>query len=214
MTSHQGPKDDHDIIAQFQKDWSDARAANDPNAPFCTLATVDHETGFPKMRTVGLREIDAEKGTFLLLVNQKSPKLHELKTSGGKFELMTFWQQPNMLQYRIAGDKWSLLEEDDVRERWKGKPKMAQLLDHYYEHYQGQSTVLDGRESFLDTMKALAQEYADKEVPFPSSIPTGLVLSPTVIEEWRGSPTDRLHERYLYTRPASGMQWNKQALVP
>ena len=62
-----------EIYTKFQSDWAEAKEARDPNAPFCTFATVD-ENGFPRCRIVGLREIDVDKGTFMLFGNATSPK--------------------------------------------------------------------------------------------------------------------------------------------
>lgn len=198
-------------LEDFKQSWTKAKEAKDPNAPFCTLATVT-EDGFPMTRTVGLREVDDEKGTVLLFINDTSPKYRQLEATS-KFELLCFWNNPDMIQYRMRGDSWKTLDDQDMEQRWRNKPKTSQLLDYYYSHCQPQSSVLrGGRQEFVETMRKLKEEFKDKEVPF-QPIATGLVLELQEIEEWRGSPTDRLHERYMFQKTASG-SWEKKTLVP
>lgn len=194
-------------LAQFRYDWTQAQQANDPHAPFGTLATVTDE-GFPTARVVTLREVNVEAGTFLIFSNDACPKYRQLEASS-QFELVFFWTTPSMIQYRVRGNTWKKL--DDMKERWTNKPKSSQLLDYYYTHHQPQSSVCR-RDEFLDTMQHLKEEFADREVPFQSTA-TGIVLEPNEIEEWRGSVSDRLHERYLHRKTDTG-QWQKHALVP
>mmetsp|Transcript_2243 Transcript_2243/g.3241 ORF Transcript_2243/g.3241 Transcript_2243/m.3241 type:complete len:250 (-) Transcript_2243:237-986(-) len=236
-----------DIFSHFQKDWTSAKDANDPNAPFCTLATVLQQRThtnddsndissitIPRTRTVTLREVDAEKGSIVLYINKESPKYAQLQQStddvggscGGAFEILTFWTSPAMIQYRLSGTSWSTLDQDTMKDRWRFKPKTSQLLDYYYIHHQAQSSVLNrsggGREGFVKTMTNLTEEFANKDVPF-QPVATGLILHVTEIEEWRGSVTNRLHERYLYKRKTTlesckekedSPKWQKQVLVP
>lgn len=217
-------QNDQDSLRQepfegFLKDWAAAKESKDSNAPFCVLATVTKD-GFPRSRIVGLREVDGDIGTILLFVNDASPKFRELQATN-KYELLTFWTHPDMLQYRIRGTKWTRLTTKKMEELWAKKPKTSQLLDYYYTQCQPQSSSLNNNESdavsgrvdFVKTMKKLQLEFAEKDVPF-QSIATGLVLEPNEIEEWRGSETDRLHERYLYKRLGNSLSWQRESLVP
>ena len=221
------PDKDHDEMPpfeQFMEDWAAAKEHKDPNAPFCILATVDGE-GFPRTRIVGIREVNLEKESIMLFINDTSPKFRELQATN-KFEVLIFWQKPRMIQYRLRGIKWTRLEQSKMEELWKKKPKQSQLLDYYYTHHRPQSSSLagksdSGRTEFVETMQSLQKEFleGDKEIPF-QSIATGLILEPNEIEEWRGS-SDRLHERYLYKkmitiggRDSTTVSWKKETLVP
>lgn len=200
------------ILSRFQSDWSAAQQAKDPNAPFCTLSTVDSD-GFPRSRIVGLREIDTTTEAFLVFGNKTSPKFQDLAATS-KYELTTFWTKPTMIQYRISGHVWRTLDDQEMESKWHKKPKRSQLLDYYYTHYQPQSSVLEGgRAQFLETMEQLKQQFANKPIPVQPTN-AGLVLEPFRIEEWRGDVVERLHERYLYQKTERARQWQKQTLVP
>ncbi|CAB9508859.1 Pyridoxine/pyridoxamine 5'-phosphate oxidase [Seminavis robusta] len=213
-TNNEASNMGHDPLSQFLSDWAKAKEAKDSNAFFCTLATVT-EDGAPELRMLALRGVDAARGTFLIETHDSSPKFHQLKANG-KWSLLTFWNQPIMMQYRIKGTGITLLDATEMEERFQKKPKSAQLLPLYYANHQAQSSVLKGgREEFVSTMKDLLnKEYAEKPVPFQPSL-VGIQFKPDVIEEWRGSAADRLHERYryVYQKSEAGL-WNKETLVP
>eukprot|EP00934_Nitzschia_sp_Nitz4_P004588 Nitzschia sp. Nitz4//scaffold57_size113557//40309//40938//NITZ4_003988-RA/size113557-processed-gene-0.31-mRNA-1//-1//CDS//3329554837//4578//frame0 len=194
------------------EDWQAARGVKDPNAPFCTLMTID-ESGFPTGRVLGLREID-DKGNMLVYINDTSPKWNQL-LANSKYEILLFWTSPNMMQYRIRGSQWKAMDDDIIQQRWQEKPKPAKVLDYYYSTKIPQSQVLPGgRAQFVEEMTDLRAAFADesKEVPF-QSIAKGLILQPNVVEEWRNSLEDRLHHRYLHKK-VSEDEWETQALVP
>jgi pyridoxine/pyridoxamine 5'-phosphate oxidase len=62
-------------------------------------------------------------------------------------------------------------------------------------------------------MAELTQRYPDKDaMPLPPDTLKGVYLYPTEIDVWHGSPEDRLHDRCLCTRTATG--WSSYTLVP
>jgi pyridoxamine 5'-phosphate oxidase len=73
-----------------------------------------------------------------------------------------------------------------------------------------QSRPLDSRE----TLEARTAEYEQK---FPAEVPRpdywkGFLVTPDTVELWHEREF-RLHDRFLFTRDASG-EWSKQRLYP
>ncbi|MCZ6633185.1 MAG: pyridoxamine 5'-phosphate oxidase family protein [bacterium] len=196
----------HNPIQAFKTHWNQARTENDPNTNFCTLTTVS-ETGDPSARILVLREVTED--AFSVFISGTSPKwdhLHQSPTA----ELLTFWPTL-MIQYRVRGTVGEIAAED-LKQNWLKKPYASKLLDHYYEKFHAQSSIISSREELLQGIEQLKQEYPEAEqIPFPESA-KGICLKATHIEAWQESPGDRLHERYLYTLKES--QWSQQVLVP
>ena len=86
------------------------------------------------------------------------------------------------------------------------------MRELYYETLHAQSQPISSRAYLLQGMEELEQRYPDKDtVPLPDSL-QGVYLYPTEIDVWHGSPDDRLHDRRLFTRTATG--WSCCPLVP
>ena len=193
-------------LETFNADWQQARALNDPNAAYCFLATASKD-GQPSVRTLVLREVTDQ--AFVIFMNNTGPKWQQLQSTK-RYELLVFWALP-MLQYRIRGT-FREIPPDQMKQNWVHKDYHFKLLDHYYLKFHAQSSLIPDRAHFLEDIESLKNEYPDpEEVPFPANI-RGLQLMADHVEEWRGSPEDRLHERYLY-RVENG-QWIQRVMVP
>ena len=193
-------------LETFKADWKQARTINDPNAEFCFFATASMD-GQPSVRTLVLREVTDQ--AFVIFLSNTGPKWEQLQNNK-RYELLVFWALP-MLQYRIRGT-FREIAAGQMKQNWMHKDYHAKLLDHYYLKYHSQSSLISARENFLEGIESLKKEYpSTEEVPFPTSI-MGLQLIADHVEEWRGSPEDRLHERYLY-RLENG-QWSQSVMVP
>ena len=98
------------------------------------------------------------------------------------------------------------------RRYWNRKGHGSRLLELYYETFHAQSQPISSRAYLLQGMEELKQRYPDKDtVPLPDSL-QGVYLYPTEIDVWHGSPDDRLHDRRLFTRTATG--WSFGTRVP
>jgi len=98
------------------------------------------------------------------------------------------------------------------RPRRMGKSLFVSLLEHYYDACKAQSEPVASREAFLDGISELGRRYPDAaSVPPPAGL-RGVCLWPTSIDVWHSSPSDRLHDRRLFTRNADG--WTFETLVP
>jgi pyridoxine/pyridoxamine 5'-phosphate oxidase len=203
----------HNPIEQIKNNWENARTLKDGNANYCSLATVSVK-GEVSIRTLVLRKITAD--SFVIYINASSPKWAQLEASTS-FELLIFWPAL-MQQYRVRGE-YSAIPDKIMEEHWSHKPYDSKILDHYYHHYQAQTSVLESRDSLLHGIQALKNTYPQaSDIPFPENV-KGVSIKANYIEAWGSSNTDAinttqmgLHERTLYE--LSKGKWKQQVLVP
>jgi pyridoxamine 5'-phosphate oxidase len=193
-----------DPIAEIVTERERARAAGDPLADVCILATTD--TGqAPGVRPLVLRDVGPQG--VGLLVSATSPKWEPLR--GGRYECLLLWPTVRR-QYRVRGSL-TPMSQTLVEQYWRQKVHESRLLDVYYDAVQPQSAVVASREAFRSAIDALRAKHPTADaVPRPALL-RGVYLAPARIEAWHGSP-DRLHDRRLYTRRGDG--WRVEVLVP
>ncbi len=192
-------------MAELTADRERARAAQDPFADLCILATTDG-AGLPGVRTLVLRDVGPQG--VGLLVSASSAKWEPLVA--GRYECLLVWLTIRR-QYRIRGGL-SPMPPDRVAAYWGQKIHESRLLNLYYEACQPQSSVVASREAFLAGIATLRARY-----PVPEAVPRpdllrGVYLVPTQVEIWRGAP-DRLHDRRRFRRTPEG-GWVEEVLVP
>lgn len=189
-------------IALFLEWLESARAAepNDPNA--MALATVDAD-GYPDVRMVLLKDVDARGFTFFS--NQESAK-------GGQL-----WANPSAaLLFH-----WKSLRRQ-VRVRGPVEPVSAAEADAYFASRARESRigawVSDQSRPLADraTLEARVAEqtarFDGQEVPRPDRW-TGWRVKPVQIEFWRDRPF-RLHDRLRFDRTAQDHSWSRSRLWP
>ncbi len=193
-----------DPIAALVRDRERARAARDPFADLCVLATaVDGEP--PGVRPIVLRDVGPQG--IGLLVSETSPKWAPL--IAGRYELLLIWLTLRR-QYRVRGGL-APMPDARVAEYWGQKIHESRLLDLYYATCRAQSTAVPSRARFLEEIDGLRRRHpAAGDVPRPGLL-RGIYLQPERIEIWQGSP-DRLHDRRRFTRHDGG--WLEETLVP
>jgi pyridoxamine 5'-phosphate oxidase len=190
-----------DPIAQFQRWFADAVAADLPLPEAMSLATVTAE-GKPTARMVLLKRVDTEG--FVFFTNYRSAKARELAANPNAC-LVFFWPQLEK-QVRIEGAV-SKTSEDESREYFATRPRGSQIG----AWASPQSEVISGREVLEQRRAELEEAYRDREIPWPQHW-GGFCLKPERIEFWKGRP-DRLHDRILYVREPGG-SWAIQRLAP
>ena len=195
-------------VELLQSHWRNALNKGDPNARYCTMATVetDSERVHARTRTLVLRSITNDH--CVLYVNRRSQKnLDNLDSNLA--ELLLFY--PTLMeQYRVRG-ALSFMNENELKNHWQHKPRGSKLLDLYYAEYQAQSSVLQSREAFEYAIKSLSERFPESDnIPYPSDA-VGLKLSPDYIETWKADQ-NAFHKRELYKR--EGNQWSEETLVP
>lgn len=193
-----------DPLALLEGDRERARAAKDPFADLCVLATSP-EAGPPGVRVVVLRDTGPQG--VGLLISGTSPKWRPL--TEGRYECLLPWLTIRR-QYRIRGGLASM-PESRLAGYWALKVHESRLLDLYYERISPQSSRVASPEAFRAGIDSLRRAHPTKEsVPRPPEL-RGVYLVPERVEVWHGSP-DRLHDRRLYTREGDG--WSEAVLVP
>ncbi|HEY7492395.1 MAG TPA: pyridoxamine 5'-phosphate oxidase family protein [Candidatus Tectomicrobia bacterium] len=196
-----------DPVAEIIARRAEARQQQDPQVDVCFLATVTAEAR-PAVRAISLRDIDARG--FSLLLNETSPKWQQL-TARGQCALHILWSTVRR-QYRVYG-RLDPMDPAHLQQYWNRKGHGSRLLEYYYEACHAQSQPIPSRAYLLQGMAELTQRYPDKDaMPLPPDTLKGVYLYPTEIDVWHGSPEDRLHDRCLCTRTATG--WSSYTLVP
>lgn len=198
-------------IEWFQSLWQEAKQLQDPNAPYCSLATVQDNK--PSVRVLVLREVTDEG--FLVFINDTSPKWQHLVATG-HYELLIFW--PSLMrQVRVSGG-WEVVAKQEMEQHWRRLPKASQLLAHYYDRTKHQSDPVASKEALEQGIRHVAAQFAEGgDMPYCDTA-RGVRFLPTQIEFWKNSPEDRLHERIMYSlqNDATGESavWKSLVLVP
>jgi pyridoxamine 5'-phosphate oxidase len=172
--------------------------ATDVNA--MVLATVDKD-GIPSTRTVLLKGVD-ERG-FVFYTNYGSRKGLELAENPNA--ALTFYWPDLERQICVAGPVGKISREES-QAYFKTRPRGSQLA----AWASNQFDVVADR-------AALEVKGSEMAAKFPADVPLppnwgGYVLKPERIEFWQGRPS-RLHDRFRYTRQASG-SWKLERIAP
>ena len=188
-----------DPIALVVDDRARARAAGDPLADLCVLATAGaSEPG----RQGCTRSSFVTSGPGIgLLISTHEPEVGA--ALGRALRGALLWLAIRR-QYRVRGGL-APMPDALVETYWNQKVHESRLLDVYYAAYGAQSTAVPSRERFLEGIDTLRQQYPSPEaVPRPELL-RGVYLVPERIEAWRGFP-DRLHDRRRFypKRKANG----------
>ena len=192
---------DRDPIKQFRRWFDDAIASGSRLPESMTLATATPE-GKPAARVVLLKLVD-EAG-FVFYTNYRSAKAKELDENP-QAALVFYWVGLDR-QVRVEG-KVERVSSAESEEYFKTRPRESQLG----ALASPQSEVIEGREVLEEHLRALAEEYRDREVPRPAHW-GGYRLKPERIEFWENRP-GRLHDRLVYDLQADG-SWTIKRLAP
>ena len=104
-------------------------------------------------------------------------------------------------------------------EKWK-RPRVKNRKAYFHSRPVGsqlsawasrQSEVLDGRRVLDARMAEMTERFGDKPIPLPPHW-GGYRLKPDKMEFWQGR-SNRLHDRFRYTRQADG-SWQIDRLAP
>ena len=197
-----------DPYALFDAWLDDARASepNDANAMALATATSD---GRPSVRMVLLKGHGAEEapgGGFTFFTNAGSRKGGEIRANM-QASLLFHWKSLRR-QIRIDGPLVEV-SADRADAYFHSRPYKSQVGSAASD----QSRPLEGRQVYIDRVKALwAEHEAQGMVPRPAHW-TGFTVLPSQIEFWMDRD-NRLHDRRQFTRLADGSGWTDTLLYP
>ena len=191
---------DDSPFVQFENWLADACESEtlDPNA--MSIATVD-PGGQPYCRTVLLKHYD-EKG-FVFYTNHESNKARHI-AENGKVALLFFWRSLGR-QIGIRGTA-SKVSKAETLKYFLSRPRGSQIG----AWVSAQSSIISSRSHLEAQYAEMKQKFADKEIPLPSFW-GGYRVEPHALEFWQ-SRTNRLHDRFLYSREDEG--WRIERLAP
>jgi len=191
---------DADPVRQFE-DWFRQACDSDsldPNA--MSIATVD-AAGRPVSRTVLLKYFD-ERG-LVFFTNLESNKAKQI---GGNenVALLFFWPVLGR-QVGIRGTAARIPTAETLK-YFMTRPRGSQIG----AWVSAQSSVISSRSLLEGKFEEMKRKFADGEVPLPSFW-GGFRVVPREFEFWQGR-SDRLHDRFLYSRSGDG--WEIERLSP
>ena len=164
------------------------------------LATADRD-GVPSARTVLLKGADGRG--FIFFTNYDSRKGREL-AENPHASLVFFW--PGLeRQVLVTGDVTKLPAEESDR-YFRSRPRGSRIA----AWASNQSAPVPDRAALEEQWRATDRRFPGDDVPLPPNW-GGFMLAPRRIEFWQGRP-NRLHDRFCYTREASG--WRIERLAP
>jgi pyridoxamine 5'-phosphate oxidase len=190
-----------DPLAQFERWFREAEAAQVPLPNAVTLATVD-AAGAPSARVVLLKAI--EHGGFTFYSNYLSRKGREL-AARPRGCLVFLWAELER-QVRVEGAVGRVsAEESDAY--FASRPLGARLS----AWASSQSDTVADRPTLERALRAMRAKYGEHP-PRPPHW-GGYRLAPEAVEFWQGR-ADRLHDRLLYRRAAGAAGWTIERLAP
>ena len=190
---------DPNPFTQFDKWFTEALKADLILPNSMALATATSH-GVPSVRMVLLKEFD-DRG-FVFYTNYESPKSRDLDENPHA-ALLFYWASLDR-QIRITG-RVNRVSREESETYFKTRPLDSRLGAWASE----QSTIIPNREVLEARMRALSEEYQDKEIPLPNW--GGYRLAPGSFEFWRSRPS-RLHDRLRYRM--QGGEWIIERLAP
>lgn len=171
----------------------------EPNA--MTLSTAGSD-GVVTSRTVLLKAWD--RRGFVFFTNYTSAKSRQI-AENAHVALLFAWL-PLERQVAVCGLAERVSAEESLS-YFASRPRASQLG----AWASPQSQVLESRRTLEDRLEEVQKKFAEKKIPLPDFW-GGFRVVPQTVEFWQGR-TNRLHDRFLYTRETAS-SWRIDRLAP
>ena len=192
---------DPNPIRQFANWFTAAIEASIRDVNAMSLATAGRDAR-PSVRIVLLKSFDQDG--FVFFTNYESAKGKQLHAN--PYAALGFYWIELDRQIRISG-KVEKTSREESKAYFRSRPVGSQLS----AWASRQSEVLDGRRVLDARMAEMTERFGDKPIPLPPHW-GGYRLKPDKMEFWQGR-SNRLHDRFSYTRQADG-SWQIDRLAP
>ena len=192
-----------EALATFAELFDAALAAGEPDRTAMTIATATLDAR-PAARTVLLKHFDGRG--FVFYTHLDGRKGRELQANPHAALLFHWPRVRHGVQVRIEGAV-EIVADAEADAYFASRARGSQLGAWASK----QSETLESRETFMQRLAAVEQQFEGRDVPRPPRW-TGLRVKPGRIEFWYGADF-RLHERQLYECDRAG-GWSKRMLYP
>jgi pyridoxamine 5'-phosphate oxidase len=190
-----------DPIEQLRRWYEDAREAGLLFPEAMALATADGD-GHPSVRHVLMRGLDARGVVFF--TNYESRKGVELGVNPHAAAIFLWRELDRQVSVRGSVERTG---EEESEAYFASRPREARIG----AWASIQSRPVGSREELDDRYREMDARYPGDEVPLPPHW-GGFRLRPESFEFWKGRRA-RLHDRFRYSRSASGA-WTIERLYP
>lgn len=190
-----------DPVVQFERWIGDAGKAGIPEPNAMSLATVSSQ-GRPTLRTVLLKKFDSRG--FVFFTNLESRKAREIGENPNVSLLFPWIQLQRQVSINGTAER---ISTNEAIVYFATRPFASQLA----AWASPQSQVISARSLLEMKWEEMKRKFVEGKVPMPSFW-GGFRVTPREIEFWQGR-TQRLHDRFLYTRQADG-GWKIDRLAP
>ena len=191
----------NDPIEQFEHWFSEACTA-DPDAPNAVSLATASNLGEPSVRTVLMKIYDARG--FVFFTNYTSRKARDLDENPRAAMLFPWVRQGRQV---IVRGSVSRIATSESLKYFLTRSRGSQLG----AWASNQSSIIPARGILESKLEEIKQKFSAGEVPLPAFW-GGYRLEPESIEFWQ-SQSDRLHDRFEYTRDAND-EWVIARLSP
>ncbi|MEO1846854.1 MAG: pyridoxamine 5'-phosphate oxidase [Pseudomonadota bacterium] len=188
-------------MAQFES-WFSQACTIDPEAPNALSLATASSAGRPSVRTVLLKLYD-ESG-FIFFTNYGSRKGRDLNENPFGSMLFPWTRQGRQV---IANGPVTRISSAESLKYFLSRSRGSQLG----AWTSAQSSVISARSVLESKLYEMKNKFSDGKIPLPSFW-GGYRLKPETVEFWQGQ-ADRMHDRFLYSRDASG-HWQVERLAP